>query len=1242
MNTKICRIGPAMRGCSIFRGVARTVSLAGLLVAGMAGALPASAATSAVAVTGPPRMERVQARPDIPLGANPTGAVATSATIRGEVVLSPRDSDALARFISQVSDPSSAQFRRYLPAGAFAGRFGPTHAQIVAVRSHLAAEGLRTGAVSGDGLIMHFSGTAKAVENAFHTGLESYRLSDGSTGRATTSAITLPSAIAGSVIAVLGLNTVVRVRPIGVLRPPASARGTITAPRTARFTHPKGAPSACPKAKAAAAAFGGLTDDQIAHSYGAFGLYGAGDFGTGQHVALYELEPFARSDIRTFDACYFGASAAARMLGRVHVIKVDGGQPAGPGSGEANLDVEDISAIAPGATIDVYEGPSPGPDGVDYDPVDPYAAMINADRDQIISTSWGLCEQAIQQGQPGLQQAENALFEQAAAQGQSVFGASGDNGSDDCNTFETTTPASGQNPLSVDDPGSQPYVTSVGGTTIDAATEPPAEHVWNDGAKDGADGGGISESWTMPAWQRQATVRGLARPGSADYLNAAKVEKKFGYPQNFCQSTVPGASASTPCRLVPDVSAQADEFTGAITVFEAVFGGWSTTGGTSSSAPIWAAVTALVNDSAACAASPVTRHGAGFVTPLLYAVASSPAAYRASFNDITAGNNDVYGLRDGRVYPATPGYDLASGLGTPRLTGPRGTVGLAFYLCRIARRPNGPQVTRISPATGSTAGGHVITISGRGFSSGGAPDVAAVQIGAAQIPPGRFHVVNAHTITATVPPAIRARPPVAPAPQDGAGPAEVIVIDKGDRSSRPGPDSTFQYVDFTAGNAVPGVTGVVPVAGPDSAAGTVTILGSGFTGASSVTFGGVPAVRFTVRNSNIIEATPPPFSAHPACAPLPATGVFAGENASNDICQVQVRVANSHGVSATGTIRPPDEGAVTINNLGVLVAPAGCACETQQAPTEYDYVPTPTISSVSTSSGAASLASEKGDTVITVRGSGLNPLTIDWADFGNPAAGSSMATDFVFMTGTKMQIVAPAQARTVDPLRLPFSVKSLAGQSAPRTVTYAGVPKVASVVNTVNSRRLRGTSGASDAGGTPIRIRGNGFAGQLIAPIEFADTTSPFSLGTQYTFTALSDTTVRTRTVAQNPALVNVRLCTVSGCSKTGPDDQMYLYPPGNPRVTSVNPASGPATGGTKVRIGGQNLGCPLGVFFGKVKARSFTPVQALLDCGSTTAVRAVSPKGKAGRKVPVSVETIESFFTGAGHGTSAARFTYK
>ena len=1160
--------------------------------------------------------------------------------ISAELVLKPRDNAAVTRFIADVTDKSSPLFRHYLPAGAYASTFGPSRATISAAMSVLRAGRLHVTGISPDHLLIHFRGTASAIGTAFHTRLESYRLRDGFTGRATTSAVRLPASIAGSVAAVLGLDNLVQLQPAGMVRAQSADRGKIRPAATATFSYPAGAPKPCTAATAAATSFGGLTDDQIAHAYGAFGLYGSGDSGAGQHIALYELEPFERSDVRAFDTCYFGATAARQMLRRLHVYSVDGGQPPGPGSGESILDVEDVSALAPGATIDVYTGVSPGSDGTIYDPVDGYASIIDADTDQVISTSWGLCEQAVQAGQPGLQVAENLLFEQAAAQGQSVFAAAGDNGSDDCNTFETATPVAGQNPLSVDAPGSEPYVVSVGGTTIDdAATQPPAEHVWNDGAVGGGGGGGISQSWVMPSWQQAATVPGIAQPGSAAYAAANQVEEAFNYPPGFCQGTVAGATPATPCRLVPDVSAQADEFTGAITIYQAAFGGWGTIGGTSSATPIWAAMLALVNASPACAGT----DGVGFASPLLYAVASSPSAYAASFNDITTGDNDIYGLDDGLVFNAAKGYDLASGLGSPRLTGPGGTAGLAYYLCSLGRATTRPVVDAVSPGEGSATGTTDITIDGTGFESGGVPDVAFVQVGAARLAQSDFSVVSPTVMTATVPPASAATPPASPSPQDGAGPADVIVTLTDDQSSLPGPDSVFEYTDDSASDtAIPSVTGVIGYGGSESDPGPVTILGSGFTGASSVTFGGVSAASWTVDGPNRITATPPPYSPGTDCAPLPATGVYQGETAANDICQVQVQVASPDGKSSLGQILPPDEGPVTLNSLGVLVPPAGCGCEIMQAPTEYDYVPAPTITSVSTSAGgAANLASENGGTVITVRGTGLDPLTIDWADFGPASQETSQDTSFDFMTGTELQITAPGQPLTTGPVTVPVSVRTLAGQSAAATVSYAGVPQVTRVVRNRDRRTLNGSYGAPDTGGTGITISGHGFAGQ-VGVVQFTDTKSPFSTGTQYTFAVASDRSLSTRTVQQNPALVDVEVCTVTGCSRPVKAGRLYLYPPGNPHVSAVTPRSGKAAGGTKVTIRGTNLGCAIGVFFGTSKARSFTPVPALLDCGSTVTLKATSPKGRAGKKVPVSVETIESYFTGAGHGTTSARFAYK
>jgi hypothetical protein len=238
-------------------------------------------------------------------------------------------------------------------------------------------------------------------------------------------------------------------------------------------------------------------------------------------------------------------------------------------------------------------------------------------------------------------------------------------------------------------------------------------------------------------------------------------------------------------------------------------------------------------------------------------------------------------------------------------------------------------------------------------------------------------------------------------------------------------------------------------------------------------------------------------------------------------------------------------------------------------------------------------------------------------------------------------IAESAEAATVEPTSVPFSVRTLAGESAQAPVEYAGVPRVTAVESTASNVRLHGMSGALDTGGTPILISGKGMLAQATL-VRFEDSESPPSEGTNYTFTASSNTKLSTQTVSQNPALANVEVCTVTGCSATSKADLLFLYPPGQPDVESLAPHSGSAAGGTKVVVHGANLGCPLAVSFGGSEAESFSPVEALLACGSTTAVDAVSPAGNAGTKVPVTVTTAESYFSSSGDAPTSALFTYK
>ena len=193
--------------------------------------------------------------------------------------------------------------------------------------------------------------------------------------------------------------------------------------------------------------------------------------------------------------------------------------------------------------------------------------------------------------------------------------------------------------LAVSDPASQPYVTTVGGTSLGHGAAqsfgpPPTETTWNDALyySEGAGGGGISETFAMPDYQQPLGVVS----GS---------------------SGTPCANTGGDCREVPDVSADADPSSGYI-VYDTVdgFGGWNALGGTSGATPLWAAVLAVV------ASADGNTAGYGALNPALYLLAQrSPSTY---LNDVTSGNNDYNATADGQ-YPATAGYDMATGLGTP-------------------------------------------------------------------------------------------------------------------------------------------------------------------------------------------------------------------------------------------------------------------------------------------------------------------------------------------------------------------------------------------------------------------------------------------------------------------------------------------------------------------------------------------------------------------------------------------------
>jgi hypothetical protein len=535
-----------------------------------------------------------------------------------------------------------------------------------------------------------------------------------------------------------------------------------------------------------------------------------------------------------------------------------------------------------------------------------------------------------------------------------------------------------------------------------------------------------------------------------------------------------------------------------------------------------------------------------------------------------------------------------------------------------------------------------VTITGTNFEQNGTPDVKNIQVGSVEFPSGvgAFTVTSPTTITANIPPGASFVP--SNDTTDGAGRAQVTVTLNDGETSVVNVNSWFTFVDNNGSSQpLPTVTGVHTYAGPDAGGNTVVVYGAGFTGATGVTFGGVAAPAFTVNASGTqIRVTVPAFQDGPTNCVQDGSTFDSSENAANDICQTQVEVTTPNGTSTDATILPLYEGAFNVAADGVIPAPQGQ--EPAPASTEYDYVPTPTISSISTSQGPGSLASEEGTSVVTIRGKGFNLATLDWVNFGSPTQASSQQYfTLVSVTGTKIQILAPGFADvTVQPATLPVSIKTVAGLSNSTNATYAGLPTVSAVRAT--SGPTAGTNAGPDTGGTPIEIDGSGFANQTLA-VTFNDVATPFSFGTQYNFTAAGDTKLTTTTVGQNPGIVDTQVCTVTDCSSaTSADNDLsdifILYPPGNPKIDSISRRSGPANGGTQLTISGENLGCVTNISFGKAVALDASNAQAVLGCGSTSTVNVTAPAGHVGT-VPVTLETVESDATGAPAAKTS--FTY-
>ena len=279
----------------------------------------------------------------------------------------------------------------------------------------------------------------------------------------------------------------------------------------------------------------------------------------------------------------------------------------------------------------------------------------------------------------------------------------------------------------------------------------------------------------------------------------------------------------------------------------------------------------------------------------------------------------------------------------------------------------------------------------------------------------------------------------------------------------------------------------------------------------------------------------------------------------------------------------------------------------------------------------------------------MNNQTLNYATLGAPSDENSIVYP-VAATGTSLELVVPALPKsdkppTVEPFSFPVGFTSIAGASNESNVVYAGVPQVTNVENPrthkpgVPDTVACSSSPPSSGCGTPVDIAGKGLL-QAVGAVGFVDNQTGFSLGTQYNFAVRSDTRISTESVAQNPAVADVEVCTVTNCSHDPETDQLFIYPPGNPTISSMAPAIGPAQGGNEVVLDGANLGCVVAVAFGKVVTFETTNSQALLACGTTNQVIVAAPPGKSGESVPVSVATVESALDPKGTASNSTPYT--
>ncbi len=508
--------------------------------------------------------------------------------------------------VAQIYTPASPAFHKFLTPQQVAQQFAPSTVQQQQVISWLTSQGFTVDATNPLRSSIKVHATIATIERALHISMQSFTIA----GRTFfmplgTPSISDPSA--ALISSVTGLDNFA----LPAFKPPFGLQSqSLTKPSYADCS--------------GYGANQNLTRDRLAGAYQLKQLYAQGFKGQGMTIGVAEFgDGYDPQDLATYMAC------AGLPTPNVQNISVNGQPSSGPGQGEAIMDLELIAGLAPQATILDYQ--TDGNTAFAQDLVDVFNRVASDHKVNVLSISYGAYESSFSVAEMA---AVNNSLRVLAAEGISVFISSGD-----CGAYTQRIP----NVAQVAFPASATYAIAVGGThlQVNSNNARTSETTWGPGdnlpicANDWGSGGGVSQNpdFQRPAWQ--------VGPGTTTHFDGT-AEHVTIRPLDFAATVY----APNGLRQVPDVAAAAYPN---ISVYYQ--GAWTSSGGTSAAAPIWAAGTLLVDQ-----ALQTQGHMAIGGVPEIYSMVNHPAGHHP-FNDITSGAN--------MFYSATQGWDYTTGWGSP-------------------------------------------------------------------------------------------------------------------------------------------------------------------------------------------------------------------------------------------------------------------------------------------------------------------------------------------------------------------------------------------------------------------------------------------------------------------------------------------------------------------------------------------------------------------------------------------------